>query len=156
VENSGKHPRSYRLTIANQPSDGQASFLQFELRTTLDVAVGPRSTIARTVFVTSANPTNSTTVIVTEIASIGGSPVVGGFQGNVVLNPDILNPDILNPDILNPDIRDLEVSAPNISVTALNPDILNPDILNPDILNPDILNPDILNPDILNPDILNP
>jgi len=161
VENSGKHPRSYRLTIANQPSDGQASFLQFELRTTLDLAVGPRSTIARTVFVTSANSNNSTTVNVTEIASIGGFPVVGGFQGNVVLNPDILNPDILNPDILNPDIlnpdiRDSEVSAPNISVTALNPDILNPDILNPDILNPDILNPDILNPDILNPDILNP
>jgi len=161
VENATDTPRSYRLTIAAQPPGGRASFLQFELRTSLNVTIARRSSVARTVFVTSNDSRASTSVNVVEINAVGGAPIPGGLQGSVVLNPDILNPDILNPDILNPDILNpdilnLEVSAPNIADAVLRPDILNPDILNPDILNPDILNPDILNPDILNPDILNP
>ncbi len=161
VENTTNKTRFYRLAINGQPVGGRASFLQFEQRNFLDVTVAPRSSISRVVFMTSTNPHASVQVDVTEIGSIGGSPVAGGNQSAVVLNPDILNPDILNPDILNPDILNpdilnVEVSNPDITNAALRPDILNPDILNPDILNPDILNPDILNPDILNPDILNP
>ncbi len=171
VENTTRVTRYYRLTI--EPTDGvKASFLQFEPRPSLDVAVGTRSSIARPVFVSSTNPHAAVKVDVFEITA-AGTPVVQGLQSSVtlnpdILNPDILNPDILNPDILNPDILNAEVTAPNITSATLadfngdghadiiNPDILNPDILNPDILNPDILNPDILNPDILNPDILNP
>ncbi len=173
VENTTRQARYYRLVIIDVPAGTKASFLQFEARTSLDVAVAARSSIARPVFLTSTNPRASVKVNVTELTSAGGAPVLGGLQSAVVLNPDILNPDILNPDILNPevvnpDILSLEVSTPNITNATLadfdgdgkpdtiNPDILNPDILNPDILNPDILNPDILNPDILNPDILNP
>src|SRR5206468_215462 len=120
VENATKELRTYRLTIAEQPAGGKASFLQFEQRNFLDMTIAPRSSIARSVYVTSADPRASTKVNVVEIASIGGAPKPSGLQSSVVLNPDILNPDILNPDILNPDI--------------LNPDILNTD---PDVLHAD-------------------
>jgi hypothetical protein len=152
--------RFFRLTIEPPPLGTLASFQQFDTVSSILVTVPARSTAARSVYVTSADPDASVRVLVQEV-DIAGVDVMGGLSGAAVLNPDILNPDILNPDILNPDILNAEVHNPDILNTVqitsiLNPDILNPDILNPDILNPDILNPDILNPDILNPDILNP
>ncbi len=157
--------RFFRLTIEPPPSGTLASFQQFDTVPSILLTIPARSTAARSVYVTSADPDASVRVLVQEV-DIAGDPVPDGLAGSAVLNPDILNPDILNPDILNPDILNpdilnAEVHNPDILNTVqvtniLNPDILNPDILNPDILNPDILNPDILNPDILNPDILNP
>jgi hypothetical protein len=168
----------FRLTIQTPlPADTSASFLQFHPLYVVDVTIRDRSSIARSVFVTSNSPNATVTVKVEQIERLGApAPLPGGLASSVVINPDILNPDILNPDILNPDPRNpdilnAEVYNPDILnqdpqnpdilntveiTSVLHPDILNPDILNPDILNPDILNPDILNPDILNPDILNP
>jgi hypothetical protein len=163
----------FRLSIQQPlPAGTIASFLQFGQRNSIDVAIPARSSIARSVFVTSTDPHAAVTVNVQEIASPGApAPLPGGLASTAVINPDILNPNILNPDILNPnilnpDILNAEVYNPDIVNTVeitsvqdpniLNPNILNPDILNPDILNPDILNPDILNPNILNPNILNP
>ncbi len=160
--------RFFQLTIEPPPPGTLASFQQFDTVPSILLTVPARSTAARSVYVTSADPDASVRVVVQEvdIAGVLVPPELGGLSGATVLNPDILNPDILNPDILNPDILNpdilnAEVHNPDILNTVqitsiLNPDILNPDILNPDILNPDILNPDILNPDILNPDILNP
>ncbi len=157
AQNTTTVTRTFRLSIAEQPAGGRASFSQFQEPgiayplTAIDVTTPPRSLAARSVYVTSSNPDAQVQVNVAEVASVGGAPLADGLQGQVILNPDILNPDILNPDILNPDILNPDI----LNAEVYNPDILNPDILNPDILNPDILNPDILNPDILNPDILN-
>jgi len=167
AQNNSPVVRSYRLTIANQPPGGQASFQQFQPLTSLDVQVPPKSTIARTVFVSSSDPRAQVAVAVVEISAPSGAPVPNGQQGTIILNPDptnpdianpdIANPDIANPDIANPDIANAEVYNPDIANAAVrNPDIANPDIANPDIANPDIANVTIVNPDIANPDIANP
>ncbi|MDQ3486776.1 MAG: hypothetical protein M3468_03465, partial [Acidobacteriota bacterium] len=156
AQNTTEQTRIFRLTIQNQPAGGRAAFTQTAVAgtpdtTSLDVAVARRSTIARTVYVTSTDPGAQVHVSVTEIAAVGAPASSGALETVVVLNPDISNPDISNPDISNPDISNPDISNPDIS----NPDISNPDISNPDISNPDISNPDISNPDISNPDISN-
>ena len=152
AENARGTTAAYRLTIAQQPANGTASFLQFgAVLDHLDVTIPAHSTATRTVFVTGAAHTR-VDVNVREITQAGGVEVSGGLSTQVPLNPDITNPDITNPDITNPDITNSEVFNPDIT----NPDITNPDITNPDITNPDITNPDITNPDITNPDITNP
>ncbi len=166
AQNTSNVTKSFRLIIANQPSDvpnGRASFQQFPLPpftagsppplTQLDVTMAPRSGISRTVFVTSSNAHAQVTVNVVEISAPSATGALpGGLQSSVVLNPDISNPDIANPDIANPDIANPDIA----NAEVYNPDIANPDIANPDIANPDIANPDIANPDIANPDIANP
>ncbi len=159
VKNTTNSIKSFRLTITNQPPGGKASFLQFpapnfpDPLVQLDVTVAPRSSISRTVFITSVDRRARVPVNVAEISTPGApGPLPGGLQGAVVLNPDIGNPDIGNVDPSNPDIGNAEVYNPDIG----NPDIGNPDIGNPDIGNPDIGNPDIGNIDVANPDIGNP
>lgn len=146
-----------RLTIANQPTGGTASFLQFSLLTTLDITVPQYSSVSRSVFVTSTNPLANVTVNVAQISAIGGSVVTNGLSATAVLNPDasnpnIQNPNIGNPNIGNPNIGNAEVTNPNIG----NPNISNPNIGNPNIGNPDVQNPNIQNPNIGNPNIGNP
>ncbi len=156
-----------RFTIANQPTGGTASFLQFSKLTTLDITIPAFSSVSRSVFVTSTNPLASVTVNVAQISAIGGSVVTNGLSASTVLNPDITNPNIGNPNIGN-----LEVTDPNIGNTTVttpnigNPNIGNPDVNNPNIGNPNIGNPNIANvspanisvttPNIANPNIANP
>jgi streptogramin lyase len=140
-----------QLSIANQPTGGTASFLQFSAETTLQATIPAYSSTSRTVFVTSTNPQASVTVNISQITGIGGSVVTNGLSGSVVLNPDGTNPQITNPNINNPDINNPNIN--NLEVT--NPDINNPNINNPDINNPNINNPDINNPNINNPNINN-
>lgn len=158
--------RAFRMTILNQPAGGRASFDQFPVppysaaspapRLTIDMLVPPRSTAARTVYVTSSDAAASIGIDISEISAVGGPEVDGGLEGLVVLNPDIENPDIENPDIENPDIENPDIENAEVATPDIeNPDIENPDIENPDIENPDIENPDIENPDIENPDIEN-
>jgi uncharacterized repeat protein (TIGR01451 family) len=160
AQNNSFAIRGYRLTIVNQPPGGQASFLQFSLRTTLDVLVPPRSTIARTVFATSTDPHAQINVTVVEIAN--GQPVPNGQQGTIILNPDPTNPDLDNPDLDNPDldntdIRNGEVQNPDLdNARVKNPDLDNPDLDNPDLDNPDLDNARVANPSIINPDLDNP
>ena len=172
AQNNATTPRSYRLTIANQPVGGQASFKQFDQLATLDVQVPARSTVARTVFARSTDPHAPINVSVVEISAPGGAPVAGGQQGTIALNPDptnpdLENPDLENPDLENPDLENSEVHNPDLeNATVRNPDLENPDLENPDLENPDlenttvvntsILNPDLENPDLENPDLENP
>ena len=143
-----------------------ASFTQFNCANFVDVIALPRTTVSRTVFVTSSLKFPSISVNVAQITGIGGTPINGGLQSTTAINPDSTNPDITNPDITNPDITNPDITNPDITnpditnsevynPTVTNPDITNPDITNPDITNPDITNPDITNPDITNPDIVN-
>ena len=161
AQNTTDSLKWFRMTIASQPVGGRASFSQLEddpLLLSVDVAVPARSTVSKSVFVTSSDPHAKVPVSVQQIASLGAeNPLPNGLKATVVLNPDISNPDISNPDISNPDISNPDISNSEVH----NPDISNPDISNPDISNPDISNPDISNPDIsnvliLNPDISNP
>ena len=156
AQNVASQPIFVRFTIANQPTGGSASFLQFSQLTTLDVTIPQYSSVSRSVFVTSTNPQASVTVNVAQISAIGGSVVTNGLSASAVLNPDISNPNISNPNISNPNISNpnisnAEVTDPNIS----NPNISNPNISNPNISNPNISNPNISNPNISNPNISN-
>jgi hypothetical protein len=140
-----------RFSIANQPTGGSASFLQFSPLTTLDITIPAFSSVSRSVFVTSTNPHATVTVNVTQISAIGGSVVANGLSATAVLNPDITNPNITNPNITNPNITNPNIT--NFEVT--NPNITNPNITNPNITNPNITNPNITNPNITNPNITN-
>ena len=167
--------RLFRMRIRNQPIGGRASFEQFDggvPLTSIDMAVPPRSTAARTVYATSSDPDATIAVDVFEITPAGGAVTPLGLSTTVLLNPDLANPDLANPDLANqelynPDIANPDIANPNVENPDIanfqlsNPDIANPDIANPDIANPDIANvgvanPDIANPDIANPDIANP
>jgi hypothetical protein len=163
LRNTTTVQRSFRISIGNQPAlangqpdpQGQASLLQFSLQTSLDVAIGAQASIARAVFIQSADPTASVTVNAQEISAPGGALVVGGLQGFVTFNPDPNAPQILNPDnfgFANPAILSAETHNPAIA----NPAIANPAIANPAIANPAIANPAIANPAIANPAIANP
>lgn len=163
LRNTTTVPRSFRISVGNQPAlangqpdpQGQASLLQFSLQTSLDVTIGPQSSIARAVFIQSANPAASVTVNAQEITAPNGSPVPGGLTGFVAFNPDPNAPQILNPEnfgFANPAILSAETHNPAIG----NPAIGNPAIGNPAIINPAIGNPAIGNPAIGNPAIGNP
>ncbi len=163
LRNTTTSLRSFRISIANQPAlangqpdpQGQASLLQFSLQTSLDVTIAPQSSIARAVFIQSANPAATVTVNAQEITAPNGALVLGGLSGFVVFNPDPNAPQILNPDsfgFANPTILSAETHNPGIA----NPGIANPGIANPGIANPGIANPGIANPGIANPGIANP
>ncbi len=152
AQNSTAQPLNVRFTIANQPTGGTASFLQFSKLTTLDVTIPPYSSVSRSVFATSTNAAATITVNVVQISAIGGSVVTNGLSSSAVLNPDITNPNITNPNITNPNITNPNIT--NAEVT--NPNITNPNITNPNITNPNITNPNITNSSYLNPNITNP
>jgi len=157
AQNITGQPITVRFTIANQPTGGTASFLQFSLLTTLDVTIAPYSSVSRSVFATSTNPEATITVNVAQITGLGGSVVTNGLSSSAVLNPDITNPNITNPNITNPNITNpnitnAETTNPNIT----NPNITNPNITNTDTENPNITNPNITNNSYLNPNITNP
>ena len=152
AQNVTSQPLNVRFSIANQPTGGKASFLQFSLRTTLDVTIPAFSSVSRSVFVTSTNAQASVTVNVVQIGSIGGSPVNNGLSSSATLNPDVTNPNITNPNVTNPNVTNPNIT--NYEVT--NPNVTNPNITNPNVTNPNITNPNITNPNVTNPNITNP
>jgi len=168
VRNTTPVQRSFRILVGNQPAldngqtdpAGQASLLQFSLQTFLDVNIASNTSVARAVFVQSANPTASLTINVQEISAPGGSIVSGGLTGSITLNPDPSAPAIQDPDsfgFANPTISTTEIHNPIIGTpTIITPPVGNSSILTPAITNPAITNPAITNPAITNPAITNP
>ncbi|HZJ42354.1 MAG TPA: putative Ig domain-containing protein [Pyrinomonadaceae bacterium] len=159
LQNTTTSTKSFRMTIAGpQPVGGQASFQQVGTAlTTLDVSIGPRSTISRLVFVTSSDRRAMVVVNVAEISAAGGAVVPGGLTGSVILNPDRTSPELTDPNQGGQNIANAEVYNPDITTlpVVLSQDIANQDIANQDIANQDIANQDIANPDIANQDIAN-
>jgi len=160
VKNSTEVMRSFRLTIANQPTGGQASFLQFELLTILDVNIAAFSTISRPVFITSTDPYASVTINIDEIDA-SGNVISGGLKSAILINGDSSSPSVPgNTETHNPNI--VNQANPNIVNWYVNPNIVNPSNVNPNIVNyanPNIVNPNIVNyanPNIVNPNIVNP
>jgi len=167
LKNTTNETKSFRLSIANQPPNGRASFLEFDNLFELDLEIPPYSSISRSVFVYSSDPKATVRIDVAEIDAPYGQPVSGGLESYVILNPEIENPEIENPEIENPEIENIlvaEVHNPEIEnpeiinwdYNILNPEIINPEIENPEIINPEIINPEIENPEIINPEIENP
>ena len=182
VQNLTGEDKAFRLEILNQPPGGSASFEQFALQTSRDEVVERGSSISRSIFVGSTDPSASVDILVTEIDEFG-VPVVGGLTGTARINADptapvplegnILNeetytPAIFNPAIFNPAIFNSALlgdpSDPN-EIGILSPAIFNPAIFNnPEdaeqfaaaLANLAILNPAIFNPAIFNPAIFNP
>jgi hypothetical protein len=140
-----------RFTIANQPTGGTASFLQFSQLTTLDLTIPAFSSVSRSVFVTSSNTHATVTVNVAQISAIGGSVVTNGLSSSAILNPDVTNPSITNPDVTNPSVTNPSVT--NAEVT--NPSVTNPSVTNPSVTNPSVTNPDVTNPSVTNPSVTN-
>jgi hypothetical protein len=160
LQNTTAVTKSFRLTIAApQPVGGQASFQQLgSALTTIDVSIGPRSTISRPVFVTSSDRRAMVTVNVAEISAPGANGLIpGGLTGSVILNPDRTSPELNDPNLGGQNIADAEVYNPDITTlpVVLSQDIANQDIANQDIANQDIANQDIANPDIADQDIAN-
>jgi putative Ig domain-containing protein len=150
VQNATGKQREFQLTIVPPSSNVVASFAQTgQPLLQIRAFVPGKSSIVRTVYVTSMEKYPQVQVNVTEVNTPPGDTAL---NASALLNPDIQNPDIQNPDIQNKELHNPDIQNPDIQ----NPDIQNPDIQNPDIQNPDIQNPDIQNPDIQNPDIQNP
>ena len=158
IQNNTLVRRSYRMSIRTQPVGGSASFDQFASIVSLDVQVPPRSTVARSVHVTSSDPRAMVPVDVVEITAPGGGVVPGGQAGEIVLNPDRTNPDVDNPDVDNPDVDNPDVDNPDVdNAEVFNPDVDNGALLglaNPDVDNPDVDNPDVDNVLVVNPSIV--
>jgi photosystem II stability/assembly factor-like uncharacterized protein len=166
VKNPTEDIRHYRLQITDQPDNGTASFLEFDMLEQIDVSIAPFSSVSRPLFVTSTMENDSVTVEVFEIDGPGGSLVPGGATSMIIINEDETNPGISgdlattethNPNIVNPNIVNWTYVNPNIvNPNIVNPNIVNPNIVNPNIVNPNIVNPNIVNPNIVNPNIVNP
>jgi len=160
IVNGTSAQRTVNISIQNQPpGGGTASFTQVGALTTIQVILPPKSSAARTVFVTSTTKYPPIRILAADVASptltaaaaINPDPTNLDLQGPssamethdvVVSSPDIQTPDMENPDLENPDME--------------NPDLENPDLENPDLENPDLENPDLENPDLENPDMENP
>ena len=169
VQNQTGAFKRFQLVIGNQPIGGAASFSQTNLLTTLDVQVAPKASVSRAIYVTSSDSHAPVAASLQELDFASGTPVAGGAQGSVALNPDGSNPDITNPDGTNgnPDVINAEVYNPDVinpvvtTPDVINPDVINPDVINPDVINtvvvnPDVVNADVTNPDVINPDVVNP
>jgi alpha-tubulin suppressor-like RCC1 family protein/uncharacterized protein YjbI with pentapeptide repeats len=172
VQNQTILDKSFRLTIANQPPGGFASFTPgtnnpgpvplagpptppSPVVTTLDIKVPAHSGIAASVFAVSSSATASITVNVNEISvTLPVTLVPGGLSSFVVLNADATNPSLINPDgtPANTNIASIEVYNPNFS----NPNYSNPNYSNPNYSNPNFSNPNYSNPNYSNPNFSNP
>jgi len=167
AQNFSSFDKTFRLTIANQPPGGRASFIAVANQpipnplpaltpadTTFDVVIAAHTGISRPVFVLSSSSTASITINVTETNGLGGTPVLNGLSGFALLNPDPSAPALVNPNG-NPagDISSIEIYDTNISNTNIsNTNISNTNISNTNISNPN-LSTNISNTNISNPDI---
>lgn len=164
--NGTKLPHTFRLTIANQPAGGAASFAVAPRPlpeilpppvTFVDLTLPPLSGATRSVFATSTDPSATIEVTATELVAVGGLPFVNGLTGAVVLNSDPTVPALDNPDGSPGDINVLELYTPNLSNPNLsNPNLSNPNLSNPNLSNPNLSNPNLSNPNLSNPNLSNP
>jgi hypothetical protein len=175
AENTTLLEKAFRLSIADQPPGGRASFLPVTSIangaalclasvaaqgstscTALDVKIPPGSGIARSVFVTSSDPAARISVGVDEIAALGApGPLGGGLSGYVLLNANPVTV-LANPDGAATDIATEEVYDPTIALVSVSsPNVSNPNVSNPNVSNPNVSNPNVSNPNVSNPNVSN-
>jgi hypothetical protein len=183
VQNLTDQDKLFRLEILNQPVGGSASFEQFSLVPSIVKVVERNSSISRSIYVESTDPSASVDLRVVEVDEMG-VPIGNGLTATTRINADpsaplpvdagILSaeeytPAIFNPAIFNPAIFNPALLGSDAQVGIYNPAIFNPAIFNnPEdaeftraalqqlaLLNPAIFNPAIFNPAIFNPAIFN-
>ena len=169
----------FRLTIANQPANGFASFAQlvppspvpnppFPTRnngttfplTSIDVAIAPHTGVARTVFAVSTTPTANILVNVNEITALGGSVVAGGLSGFLLLNADGTVPtNLVDPNgqtggtsIANVELYNPNVAAPNVAA----PNVAAPNVAAPNVAAPNVAAPNVAAPNVAAPNVAAP
>jgi len=166
VQNTTPDCRTFLLSFPSVPSG--VSFLSFLQNSTLSpnqltVNIPGKSTISRTVYVTSStNPPPTVFVNAVEVASQCGTQF-GGLQAYVALNPDPSNPAVVDaitggslgaekytPDILSTN----SVFSANSNQNILSPVITDGDIIDGDIIDGDIIDGDIIDGDIIDGDII--
>ncbi|HET7893223.1 MAG TPA: LamG-like jellyroll fold domain-containing protein [Candidatus Sulfotelmatobacter sp.] len=171
----------FRLTIANQPANGFASFAQFVPPspvppppfpatnngiafplTSVDVAIAPHTGVARTVFAVSSNPTANILINVTEISRLGGSVITGGLSAFILLNADGTIPaNLVDPNgqsgsnsISNVELYDPNVSAPNVSAPNVSaPNVSAPNVSAPNVSAPNVSAPNVSAPNVSAPNV---
>ena len=173
----------FRLSIANQPVNGFASFAQlvppspvrpppFPVtnangipfpQASVDVAIAPHTGVARTVFAVSSNPTASILVNVTEMDSLGaGSKVVpGGLSGFILLNADGTVPtSLVDPNVPSGDpnnISNVELYDPNVSAPNVSaPNVSAPNVSAPNVSAPNVSAYGVANPNVSAPNVSAP
>ncbi len=171
----------FRLTIANQPASGFASFAQFVPPspvpappfpamnngiafplTSVDVAIAPHTGVARTVFAVSSNATANILINVTEINRLGGSVIAGGLSAFILLNADGTVPaNLVDPNgqsgsnsISNVELYDPNVSAPNVSAPNVSaPNVSAPNVSAPNVSAPNVSAPNVSAPNVSAPNV---
>lgn len=183
VQNLTNENKFYRLEILNQPVGGAASFEQFSISTSIDEKVNANSSISRSIFANSTSASASIDILVTEIYSLGGAPILGGLTATARINPDpsapapsdnsilteenytpaVFNPAIFNPAVFNPALlgTDPKVGIYSADLFANSSDptqaaLQQMSLLNPAVFNPAIFNPAVFNPAVFNPAVFNP
>lgn len=171
-ETSGRSTASgfvnyFRLTIANQPVNGFASFAQlvppspvpsppfptkngdgisFPL-TSIDVAVAPHTGVARTIFAVSSNPTANILVNVNEITGLGGTVISGGMSGFLLFNQDGTVP----TNLVDPNGQ---TGANSISSVELyNPSVTGPSVTGPSVTGTSVTDPSVTGPSVTGPSV---
>lgn len=169
--------RSYYLNIVDTaPAGGRASFEQnVATPTALTLAVPPRSTATRTVWVTSATPGARVRVDVSMLTDkVTGAPIAAPVTAynpalhnlqqvtQVVLNPDpnatlVTNADGgVQPDLANNDLTDVALANVALSNVALtNVALTNVALANVALTNVDLTNVDLTNVALTNADLTN-
>jgi len=169
----------FRITIANQPTNGFASFAQFvppspvpspPFPTTnngitfplksIDVAIAPHAGVARTVFAVSTNATANILVNVNEINGLGGSVITGGLSGFILLNADGTVPtNLVDPNgqtgsnsITNVELYNPNVAAPNVAA----PNVAAPNVAAPNVAAPNVAAPNVAAPNVAAPNVAAP
>ena len=169
---SGSFVNYFRLSIANQPVNGFASFAQlvppspvkppFPTQNSVDVTIAPHTGVARTVFAVSTNPTASILVNVNEITGLGGAPIAGGMSGFILLNADGTVPtNLVDPtgatganSINNVELYDPNVSAPNVSAPNVSaPNVSAPNVSAPNVSAPNVSAPNVSAPNVSAPNV---
>ena len=192
--------RSFYLRIENQPAEfdaglGQASWKQLPAKAPfgedprfpavelLPVTVPAKSTVARTLFLSTNN--NSTTILVNlyDAACTPGaadcpalsSIVVGAgnelrdseFCSDRIGDPDTAcelvnlvethDPDLQTPDLQTPDLQTARLLSPDLQTPDLQtPDLQTPDLQTLGFMTPDLQTPDLQTPDLQTPDLQTP
>lgn len=169
----------FRLTIANQPANGFASFGQFVPPspvpsppfpptnnglpfplTSIDVAIAPHTGVARTVFAVSSNPTASILLNVQEINGLGGAVLSGGMSSFILLNADGTVPTNLvdpNGETGSNSITDVELYNPNVSAPNVSaPNVSAPNVSAPNVSAPNVSAPNVSAPNVSAPNVSAP
>ena len=192
--------RSFTLRIENQPSEfaaglGQASWKQLPSRApfgqdprfpaveVLPVTVPAKSTVARTLFLSTSDDTTSILVNLYDASCAAGTPecpvlssiLVGagselrdsafcsdkiGAPGTACEFVDVLethDPILQTPDLQTPDLQTARLLSPDLQTPDLQtPDLQTPDLQTLGFMTPDLQSPDLQTPDLQTPDLQTP